>query len=492
MNKSIWMAVFVLFFTTGVSTTGAANPWGKNYFPNVPLTTQDGETVRFFDDMIKDKIVAINFIYTSCPDSCPLETAKLVRVQDILGDRLGKDVFFYSISIDPENDTPHVLKEYRKKFGARWTFLTGKKSDITKLRRKLGLYIEEIQKEGSNNHNVSMIIGNQKTGRWMKRQPFENPHVLADQLGNWLTGWKSAPKGDSYANAPKLRSIPRGEQIFRTRCSTCHTVTGNELAGALGPDLLGVTRRRDKQWLLNWLKAPDQMLKKKDAIAIELYEKYNKLAMPNMRLNKDEAMVLLDYFEDETKRLQDQSNQQAQHQQHDHAMHMQHQQHDHAMHAQYQHDKHGAKAMPVALGQDTARQDITGKDTAGLAKKSPGDVVAIMNAWVRQAYRGAKVNAGYMTLVNVGSKEVKLEKIESDAFKKIEIHEMAMVNGLMEMHEVNELPVPAKSQVSFQPGGMHLMLMGPQKHFTAGQKIDMTLTFKSGQQQTLTVSVVDR
>jgi cytochrome oxidase Cu insertion factor (SCO1/SenC/PrrC family) len=268
----------------------------------VPLITHEGKTVNFFDDLIKDRIVAINFIYTHCPDTCPLETAQLVQVQKILGDRLGKDVFFYSISIDPENDTPSVLKEYRERFKARWTFLTGKKSDIIKLRRKLGLYVEEIQ-DGSNNHNVNMIIGNQATGRWMKRAPFENPYVLADQIGNWLTGWKAPPRGDNYANAPELRSIPRGEQIYRTRCATCHSLTGNELAGALGPDLLGVTQRREMDWLLNWLKAPDQMLKNKDPIAMALYKQYNNLARPNMRLNKEEVLALLDYIDDEMQRV---------------------------------------------------------------------------------------------------------------------------------------------------------------------------------------------
>ncbi|RKZ96656.1 MAG: hypothetical protein DRQ43_04105, partial [Gammaproteobacteria bacterium] len=236
MFKYLWVAAFAALLMS-LSSFSQASPWGANYFPNVPLTTQDGEEVRFFDDLIEDKVVVINFIYTSCPDTCPLETAQLVRVQKILGDRVGKDVFFYSISIDPETDTPEVLKAYKKRFKANWTFLTGEKSDIIKLRKKLGLYIAEIQ-DGSNNHNVNMIIGNQKTGRWMKRSPFENTHLLADQIGNWLTGWKQKQtRTADYQNAPKLSNIPRGEQIFRTRCATCHSVTGNELAGALGPDL---------------------------------------------------------------------------------------------------------------------------------------------------------------------------------------------------------------------------------------------------------------
>ena len=293
MRRYFWIITFALFITSSIPGFSSASPWGANYFPNVPLITHEGENVHFFDDLIKDKIVVINFIYTHCPDTCPLETAQLVRVQNILSDRVGSDVFFYSISVDPENDTPEVLNEYRKRFKANWTFLTGKESDIIEIRRKLGLYIEEIQSEDSNNHYVNMIIGNQTTGRWMKRSPFENPYVLADQVGNWLSGWKAPPRTDDYTNAPELRSIPRGEQIFRTRCASCHSVTGNELAGALGPDLLGITQKREPQWLLDWLKAPDQMLKKKDPIAIALYKQYNNLAMPNMRLNKEEALSLM-------------------------------------------------------------------------------------------------------------------------------------------------------------------------------------------------------
>ncbi len=448
MYQFHWMSIFTLFIFLCVPHFSVASPWGANYFPNVPLTTQDGETVYFFEDLIKDKIVAINFIYTHCPDSCPLETAQLVRVQDILGDRMGMDVFFYSISIDPEKDTPSVLKKYKEKFGANWTFLTGKKSDIIQLRKKLGLYIEEIQ-DGSNNHNVSMVIGNQATGRWMKRAPFENPYVLADQLGNWLTGWKAAPKGDSYANAPELRPISRGEQIFRTRCTNCHSLTGHELAGALGPDLLGVSEKRDKQWLLDWLKAPDQMLKNKDPIAIALYKQYNNLAMPNMRLHKEEALALLEYIDGETQRVLGQSKSQS------------------------------AEALV------TVESMVSQTEAAG-------DVVAMMNAWVRQAPPATEMNAGYMTLINVSPEEVTLVKFKSEVFGNIEMHEMTMVDGLMAMREVTDLIIPANSQVQFKPGGMHLMLLNPRDYLTVGEMVDIRLIFKSGKKQTVLVKVAAR
>src|SRR4029077_12356074 len=112
--------------------TVTTNRWGANYFPNITLITQDGTKVRFYDDLLKGKSAAINIMYTSCKDECPLETARLVQLQRLLGDRMGKDIFFYSISIDPDHDTPEVLKAYAEKFGVGpgWTFLTGKAEDI--------------------------------------------------------------------------------------------------------------------------------------------------------------------------------------------------------------------------------------------------------------------------------------------------------------------------------------------------------------------------
>ncbi len=99
------------FLTVGATPAAADNShWGGNYFPNVPLITQDGKTVHFYDDMLKGKIVVINFIYTECGETCPLETAKLAQVYKLLGERMGKDIFFYSISVDPKRDTPEVLK----------------------------------------------------------------------------------------------------------------------------------------------------------------------------------------------------------------------------------------------------------------------------------------------------------------------------------------------------------------------------------------------
>jgi cytochrome oxidase Cu insertion factor (SCO1/SenC/PrrC family) len=111
-------AVPALRVAPATAADGGGATWGAEYFPNILLTIHAGKTVRFFDDLIKDKVVMINFIYTSCPDVCPRETARLREVQKNLRDRVGKDVFMYSITVDPQRDTPEVLRKYAKRFDA--------------------------------------------------------------------------------------------------------------------------------------------------------------------------------------------------------------------------------------------------------------------------------------------------------------------------------------------------------------------------------------
>ena len=107
-------------------------------FPNVTLTTHEGKKVRFYDDLIKDKIILINFMYVKCDGICPGTTANLVNVQKMLGDRVGRDIFMYSITLKPEEDTPEVLNRYAKAYKTKpgWLFLTGEPKDVELLRRK--------------------------------------------------------------------------------------------------------------------------------------------------------------------------------------------------------------------------------------------------------------------------------------------------------------------------------------------------------------------
>lgn len=309
---SLTLSLFALARPAGAS--GGLAPdlgparWGADYFPNVPLVAHDGRRLSFFDDLVEGKVVLVNFIYTSCPDACPLETAKIAEVQRLLGDRMGRDTFFYSISIDPDVDTPEVLADYARRYGAGpgWLFLTGKGADVALLRERLGLYAD-----GETNltqHTLSMIIGNQRTGRFMKCSPMENSHVIATQIGDWLHNWdRPRDPAKAYANAPELRPISRGESLFRTRCAACHFIAGEGLAGGppIGPDLFGVTERRERAWLESWLRDPAAMLKAGDPIAVELYEKFNHVPMPDAKLGELEVNELLAFLADETRRVRE-------------------------------------------------------------------------------------------------------------------------------------------------------------------------------------------
>ncbi len=141
----------------------------RRNLPNILLYTQDGEPVRFYDDLVKDRIVLINFMYTQCTGKCPPTTRSLVKVQELLGDRVGTDILILSISLDPEVDTPQVLKAYADDFGAGpgWVYLTGRFDEIDMLRHKLGVFDPDpIIDADKTNHAGLLTFGNERTGRW--------------------------------------------------------------------------------------------------------------------------------------------------------------------------------------------------------------------------------------------------------------------------------------------------------------------------------------
>ncbi|HEU4413162.1 MAG TPA: SCO family protein [Candidatus Angelobacter sp.] len=289
----------ILFVTLGSSPAAADNSrWGANYFPNVILTTQDGVKVHFYDDVLKGKIVVIDLIYTSCVDACPLETARLAQVQKMLGDRVGRDIFFYSISIDPKHDTPKVLKEYAQKYhiGPGWTFLTGKKEDIDLISKKLGLYSEPDPND-RDGHTPSVLIGNEATGQWIRNGATDNARFLSNMIGTWLDSWQNAAKSNepkaSYAQAAPVDLSDKGRYIFTTHCAACHTIGHGD---KIGPDLLGVTNVRDHDWLEHFIATPDKLIAGKDPIAVALYQKYNKVNMPNLRLADQDLHNLIDFL----------------------------------------------------------------------------------------------------------------------------------------------------------------------------------------------------
>ncbi|MCQ1061207.1 SCO family protein [Photobacterium sp. DNB23_23_1] len=306
-NQSLPLLAMLLTSLATVSFSAMAAKWRENYFPNTELITHNNTKVKFYDDLLKDKVVLINFIFTRCQNVCPMETARLVALQKKLGDRVGKDVFFYSISIDPEHDTPERLNDYAQQYqiGPGWFFLTGNQEEINELRTKLGLTIDdlEVSDDGELDHNLSLIIGNEATGRWMKRSPYEDTAVLAAMVGDWLHNWQtsSTTQHTSYDKAPKLNEESQGLYLYRTRCVTCHSYSLEE--NKLGPNLSGVTTRREESWLRRWLKEPDKMLEEKDPTAIALFEEYNQVPMPNLQLTQHDIDELILFMKEQDSQL---------------------------------------------------------------------------------------------------------------------------------------------------------------------------------------------
>lgn len=113
---------------------------GGSVIPNVEVLDQDGTSFRFYDDLVCHRAILVNFFFTSCAETCPLVTQNLREVQDLLGERMGRDVFMYSISLQPELETPAVLASYAAPWDVRsgWRFLTGRAEDIERLRKAMG------------------------------------------------------------------------------------------------------------------------------------------------------------------------------------------------------------------------------------------------------------------------------------------------------------------------------------------------------------------
>lgn len=141
----------------GEAAATAARPLSRaaqrGWLPNVPLVAHTGETFNFYDDLVRDRIVLLNFFVVQCQEGrCPAVNQNLRKVQDLVGDRMGKDVFFYSVSLDPERDTVPILREYAEDiFEAKpgWLFLTGKRADVDLLRRRQG-YIDQDPERDAN------------------------------------------------------------------------------------------------------------------------------------------------------------------------------------------------------------------------------------------------------------------------------------------------------------------------------------------------------
>ncbi len=154
----------------------------RRHLPNVELITQDEKKVHFYDDLVKDRRVVIQFMFTRCKDICPVITHHLAEVQETLGGRVGRDIFFYSVTLSPEEDTPKDLRAFAKEHGAGpgWTFLTGRPEDILLLRRSLGFFYDNPKEDADrNNHSGMILVGTEPLMRWAMCEGGAKPQWIA-------------------------------------------------------------------------------------------------------------------------------------------------------------------------------------------------------------------------------------------------------------------------------------------------------------------------
>jgi len=159
----------------------APRPRGPKAIPNTPVVDQDGRAFRFYDDLVKDKVVLLNFFYTSCGETCPLVTENLRAVQDLFGDRVGRDVFMYSVTLRPELETPAILKDYAEQWSVKpgWSFLTGRPAEIEALRRGTGFASADPEDDLLlDNHTGMLRYGNAALDRWAGTPALSRPEWI--------------------------------------------------------------------------------------------------------------------------------------------------------------------------------------------------------------------------------------------------------------------------------------------------------------------------
>jgi protein SCO1/2 len=165
------------------ATSGA----GRTSIPNIEVVDQGGQSYRFYDDLIHNRVVMINFFFTSCGETCPLVTENLRVVQDLFGDRMGRQVFMYSISLQPELETPAILKDYAEQWDVRpgWRFLTGRPDEIERLRRSLGFASADPDYDlVKDNHTGMLRYGNGRLNRWAATGGLARPAWIVKAVGS--------------------------------------------------------------------------------------------------------------------------------------------------------------------------------------------------------------------------------------------------------------------------------------------------------------------
>ena len=213
MNRRNWLTASGAALLAGGLTTARASICGegprapvsarervqRRHFPNIPLVTHEGREVRFYDDLIKDKIVMLNMMYAKCDGICMPTTMNLVKVQKLLreryGARFGREIVMYSLTLKPEQDSPEALRKYAAAHGVGpgWWFLTGKPEDMEQLRRKLGYVDLDPQIDKTKlSHTGNVRYGNEARTIWSAFPGLSKPAAIAEVI-SWVD-WPQAER----------------------------------------------------------------------------------------------------------------------------------------------------------------------------------------------------------------------------------------------------------------------------------------------------------
>lgn len=313
----------MMMLCVGLAANALAGPGrGEDYFTNLEVRDQDGRVLKFYDDVLKDKLVVISFIYTSCQDICPLTTARLAQVKDKLGERMGRDVFFVSLSVDPEFDTPERLKGFANAFntGRGWTLITGTPENIRVIKAKLGDRSQKVWE-----HRNEVVLGNDRTGEWARNSALGDLDRLTIDILQMDPVWRETVHDVSSNDAALDMPDHPGETLFSKLCSSCHTVgVGNRV----GPDLRDVAGRRGDKWLTRFIMNPRKMVEAKDPEALAIDAAFPNVQMPTLGLTQTDTADLIAYLKFATKRLEEPPGEGHAH---DHKAH-DHKAHDHSSH----------------------------------------------------------------------------------------------------------------------------------------------------------------
>ena len=164
----------------GPTNDAAAEEKARKFFTDLEVIDQNGKKLRFYSDVLKDRVVLISFIFTNCEYACPMQAQKLKQTRAMMVPSIKDEVWYVSLSVDPERDTPEAMKKFAQRQGvdeSRWIFLTGDKQNLDTIIRKLGQYTPDVEA-----HTTLMLAGNTITRHWTRVMPMLTPPDIAQKM----------------------------------------------------------------------------------------------------------------------------------------------------------------------------------------------------------------------------------------------------------------------------------------------------------------------